>query len=545
MSASSKIKTSAVKAGVGYETGRHATSASALKREMIDALGKQQKIDDECSDQLQALSKFLKSYEGDEGTVLLAAKMSPGLNRMIFSIFKNTSLLEWGKRPTPTLYALDFVDALCESKFLSTFLLHDLLEGDGSPDHTSNCQILLEALDGKASIMKTSQERILARRPSSVDGNNIMISTEKTAIETSEATNTIEVCKRIAASYDKVKKAIEHGRTVGTISNVFEDFAIAERLDGDVPHTEEEDKAIYNMVMKQHRLKYVELIEAVKSGKTAHRFVIEATKASISPANVQPKRMIRIASEIAGLLQDLPVQWASGIFVRADEERPDILKACIMAPEGTPYESGCFEFDILLPLNYPFVPPKVFLVTTAGGTCRFNPNLYMDGKVCLSLLGTWKGPSWIPETSTLLQVLVSIQSLIFVPDPYFNEPGYDASDEIQQKFSKVYDAQIRAATLKVGILDQMLKPSPIFRDCIHDHFRLKRRSIIKQLSEWENLARNEDLDSTKINSGNAPFKRRIDGGGMCRSHASVKGYCDGIRLFISKKWPQSAKGDNR
>jgi ubiquitin-protein ligase len=36
------------------------------------------------------------------------------------------------------------------------------------------------------------------------------------------------------------------------------------------------------------------------------------------------------------------------------------------------------------------------------------------GKVCLSLLGTWSGPGWDPKRSTLLQVLVSIQSLIMV-----------------------------------------------------------------------------------------------------------------------------------
>ena len=47
-----------------------------------------------------------------------------------------------------------------------------------------------------------------------------------------------------------------------------------------------------------------------------------------------------------------------------------------------------------------------------------------DGKVCLSLLGTWygeSGESWNSQTSTLLQVLVSIQSLILVPEPFFNE----------------------------------------------------------------------------------------------------------------------------
>lgn len=73
------------------------------------------------------------------------------------------------------------------------------------------------------------------------------------------------------------------------------------------------------------------------------------------------------------------------------------------------------------------MPPLVNLQTTGNGTVRFNPNLYNCGKVCLSLLGTWQGDqgeSWNKETSTLLQVLISIQSLILVDMPYFNEPGY-------------------------------------------------------------------------------------------------------------------------
>lgn len=34
----------------------------------------------------------------------------------------------------------------------------------------------------------------------------------------------------------------------------------------------------------------------------------------------------------------------------------------------------------------------MLLATTGGGKVRFNPNLYNNGKVCLSLLGTWSGP---------------------------------------------------------------------------------------------------------------------------------------------------------
>merc|ERR1719436_1544660 len=102
----------------------------------------------------------------------------------------------------------------------------------------------------------------------------------------------------------------------------------------------------------------------------------------------------------------------------------------IVPSDGNPYSSGMFLFDVFFPGSYPAVPPKVNLQTTGGGTVRFNPNLYESGKVCLSLLGTWEGTggeTWQPSVSNLLQVAVSIQSLIFVPNPYFNEPGYESS----------------------------------------------------------------------------------------------------------------------
>ncbi len=57
------------------------------------------------------------------------------------------------------------------------------------------------------------------------------------------------------------------------------------------------------------------------------------------------------------------------------------------------------ELHVCLPC-----PAQVQFLTTGGGTVRFNPNLYNCGKVCLSLLGTWSGPSWQPGISTLLQV---------------------------------------------------------------------------------------------------------------------------------------------
>ncbi|KAJ1481947.1 ubiquitin-conjugating enzyme/RWD-like protein [Baffinella frigidus] len=178
-------------------------------------------------------------------------------------------------------------------------------------------------------------------------------------------------------------------------------------------------------------------------------------------------RMARIATEMASLAKDLPVEYGSSIFVRVDEDRPDVIKALITGPEDTPYETGLFEFDMLLPEDYPHAPPLVHFATTGGGRVRFNPNLYQDGKVCLSLLGTWPGPSWQPDgTSTLLQVLVSIQGLIMVPQPYFNEPGFESIQGTRHgdMGAKQYNARTRASTLKIALLEHSVKPSEVFAE---------------------------------------------------------------------------------
>jgi len=59
---------------------------------------------------------------------------------------------------------------------------------------------------------------------------------------------------------------------------------------------------------------------------------------------------------------------------------------------------------------------------------QFTRNLYEEGKVCLSILGTWVGDqseTWNAARSSLLQAFVSIQGLVLVKEPWFCEPAFD------------------------------------------------------------------------------------------------------------------------
>lgn len=205
------------------------------------------------------------------------------------------------------------------------------------------------------------------------------------------------------------------------------------------------------------------------------------------------KRMIQ---EFTTLQQSLPVHYEASIFTRADPENISAIRALMIGPKDTPYEGGCFIFDIYIPTNYPTNPPAVWYITHGGK--RFNPNLYDSGKVCLSLIGTWNGDkgaeSWNPKTSTLFQVLVSIQSQILTENPYFNEPGQEVHNGTPtgKIFNDIYNNNIRYFTMCHTILDLLLAPEkyPQFINVIKKHFYLKKNVIINTCAKWVKDAEN-------------------------------------------------------
>ncbi|QDS71097.1 hypothetical protein FKW77_009154 [Venturia effusa] len=142
-----------------------------------------------------------------------------------------------------------------------------------------------------------------------------------------------------------------------------------------------------------------------------------------SQLSLTPQGMKRITKEHRILQSSLP----DGIFVRAWESRLDLLRILIVGPMDTPYEFAPFVIDMRIPYDYPHAPPEAFF---HSWTAQVNPNLYENGKICLSLLGTWHGEekseNWSSSKSTILQVLVSIMGLVLVKQPYFQEAGYEA-----------------------------------------------------------------------------------------------------------------------
>lgn len=127
----------------------------------------------------------------------------------------------------------------------------------------------------------------------------------------------------------------------------------------------------------------------------------------------------RLLADIAELQQ--PLYAESGIFYCPNESNMQEGVACAFGPADSPYEDCPMLYTFQLPKTFPFDSPKVTFHTYDGQT-RFHPNMYVDGKCCLSILGTWSGPPWA-STMRISTILITLQSLMDT-DPLRHEPGY-------------------------------------------------------------------------------------------------------------------------
>uniref|UniRef100_A0A8C2D7T2 (E3-independent) E2 ubiquitin-conjugating enzyme n=1 Tax=Cyprinus carpio TaxID=7962 RepID=A0A8C2D7T2_CYPCA len=206
-------------------------------------------------------------------------------------------------------------------------------------------------------------------------------------------------------------------------------------------------------------------------------------KMEFQPAEAK-KFFSTVRKEMALLATSLP----DGIMVKTFEDRMDLFSALIKGPNRTPYEDGLFLFDIQLPNIYPAVPPLFCYLSQCSG--RLNPNLYDNGKVCVSLLGTWigKGTERWTSKSSLLQVLISIQGLILVNEPYYNEAGFDSDRGLQEGYENSRCYNEMALIKMVQSMNQLLqKPVEVFQQEICEHFASSGWRLVHRLECWLEL----------------------------------------------------------
>lgn len=178
----------------------------------------------------------------------------------------------------------------------------------------------------------------------------------------------------------------------------------------------------------------------------------------------------RILTEISEWSRSPPVD----IFLFVDEERLHTCSVLIVGPPDTPYAHGMYLFKMTYGPSYPIESMSCVCTSTASGTIRWNPNIYSEGKVCLSTLGTWEGEETEKWTAALTTQIISraIQSLLH-DRPYRNEPGYEELPNPDDKtLSLEYNKKIRHEALRAAVIQPLL-----------DIFERKREGPLESLQK--------------------------------------------------------------
>jgi ubiquitin-conjugating enzyme E2 D/E len=105
-------------------------------------------------------------------------------------------------------------------------------------------------------------------------------------------------------------------------------------------------------------------------------------------------------------LQDLSTSPPENCSVIPDAQDLFHWTARISGPRETPYESGRFDLDVSLPVEYPMKPPIVIFKTKI-----YHPNVSSKGIICLDTLKE----KWVP-IKKVRDILSDIASMLEHPN---------------------------------------------------------------------------------------------------------------------------------
>jgi ubiquitin-conjugating enzyme E2 Z len=205
---------------------------------------------------------------------------------------------------------------------------------------------------------------------------------------------------------------------------------------------------------------------------------------------IKKETIQRLVRDVKDIIQNPLID--NGIYYIHDDT--DMLRgyALIIGPENTPYFGGNYFFELTYPQDYPHSPPKVKYCTN-GKQVRFNPNLYACGKVCISLLNTWRGDQWT-SCQSISSVLLALCTLL-CKDPILNEPGVTEENVDRVNYNDI----VEYANLDISICDILNKKHNVYLEFFEyfDSFvrenYLKNKNKIMEFAIQKNEERNKEI----------------------------------------------------
>jgi ubiquitin-conjugating enzyme E2 Z len=211
-----------------------------------------------------------------------------------------------------------------------------------------------------------------------------------------------------------------------------------------------------------------------------------------------------------------------GIYYIHDDN--DILKgyALIIGPSDTPYFAGNYLFEIEYPHDYPHSPPKVKYCTN-GKNVRFNPNLYVCGKVCVSLLNTWRGEQWT-SCQSISTVLLTLCTLL-CNTPLLNEPGVNNGHYDIKSYNEI----INFANIDIAICDIIEKKEYIYMPFFENFYPFIKENFLKNYDSILDFANKKNIE---FNSQTKNFKTGFYGMNVNLNYVAIIEKLNKTKEFI-------------
>ncbi|KAI8800618.1 ubiquitin-conjugating enzyme E2 R1 [Cladochytrium replicatum] len=187
--------------------------------------------------------------------------------------------------------------------------------------------------------------------------------------------------------------------------------------------------------------------------------------------------MASAATTLQRQLKDLSKSPIPGFRVGLKDDNIFEWEVGIIGPPQTVYEGGYFLCTIKFPQDYPFNPP-----TFSFNNEFFHPNVYTDGKLCISILhppgddpmsGERAEERWNP-TQSVESILLSVVSLLC--DPNCSSPANVDAGVLYRsnraEYNKIIKQQVEKSrkdvpadlTLPTKAEDFIVKPPPKVED---------------------------------------------------------------------------------
>jgi ubiquitin-conjugating enzyme E2 G2 len=137
--------------------------------------------------------------------------------------------------------------------------------------------------------------------------------------------------------------------------------------------------------------------------------------------NTTSSQVARAIKTITNQIRNYNKDKLEGLIFDHDEKNALKVNFTLFGPKDSCWEDCVMYGYLLMPENYPFKPPKVVFTSKTN-----HPNIYLDGKVCLSYLNDKQDETGYFREEELWTPVLDLRCVFLGIITLFTEPNLDS-----------------------------------------------------------------------------------------------------------------------